>query len=295
MYKKVSTDMSFVEREKEVLQFWKENQVFKRSIELRKDGPEFTFLRRPADGQRQAAYRPYPDPRHQGHHPALQDDEGLPCPAQGRLGHAWPAGRAGSRESCSASTASRRSRPTALNRLSTSARKASGNTRANGRQMSDRVGFWADMEDPYITYDNNYIESEWWALRKIWDKGLLYKGYKIVPYCPRCGTSLSSHEVAQGYQDVKETSVFVRFPVAGEPDTWFAAWTTTPWTLPSNVALCVNADEEYVLAEVPHGSGRQRKGRSATTWPACWCPQLLGEDYQDPGQDDGQRTGRQVL
>lgn len=116
-------------------------------------------------------------------------------------------------------------------------------------QMSERVGFWADMENPYITYENDYIESEWWALKTIWEKGLLYKGHKIMPYCPRCGTALSSHEVAQGYQDVKETSIYVRFPVADEPDTYLAVWTTTPWTLPSNVALCVNPHEEYVLVE----------------------------------------------
>ena len=115
-------------------------------------------------------------------------------------------------------------------------------------QMSDRVGYWADMEHPYVTYDDNYIESEWWALKTIYERGLLYKGYKIVPYCPRCGTALSSHEVAQGYKDVKETSVFVTFPAKGT-DADFLAWTTTPWTLPSNVALCVNKSEEYVKVE----------------------------------------------
>ncbi len=108
--------------------------------------------------------------------------------------------------------------------------------------FSDTVGFWADMDHPYVTYDNNFIESEWWALKKIWDKGLLYKGFKIVPYCPRCGTPLSAQEVAQGYKDVKERSAIVRFKVKGE-DAYFLAWTTTPWTLPSNVALCVNPDE----------------------------------------------------
>src|SRR5690606_5195169 len=115
--------------------------------------------------------------------------------------------------------------------------------------MSERVGFWADMEDPYITYNNSYIESVWWALRQIWDKGLLYKGHKIVPYCPRCGTSLSSHEVAQGYRDVKEPSIYVKFRVKGEPGVYLMAWTTTPWTLPSNVALTVNPDETYIRAK----------------------------------------------
>lgn len=123
-------------------------------------------------------------------------------------------------------------------------------------QMSDRVGFTADMENPYVTYENDYIESEWWALKQMWDKGLLYKGYKVVPYCPRCGTSLSSHEVAQGYKDTTDTSAFVRFIVKGEPDTYFAAWTTTPWTLPSNVALCVNPNSTYALIEVTESAHR---------------------------------------
>lgn len=125
--------------------------------------------------------------------------------------------------------------------------------KAEWEHMSDRVGFWADMDDPYITYDNDYIESEWWALKTIYDKGLLYKGYKIVPYCPRCGTALSSHEVAQGYKDVKETSAIARFYLRDEPDVAILAWTTTPWTLPSNVALCVNADETYVRARAADG------------------------------------------
>lgn len=118
-------------------------------------------------------------------------------------------------------------------------------------KMSERVGYWADMDNPYVTYDDKYIESVWWALKEIWKKGLLYKGHKIVPYCPRCGTALSSHEVAQGYKDVKETSVFVRFKIKGEENRYFLAWTTTPWTLPSNVALCVNPEEDYaeILAE----------------------------------------------
>lgn len=114
--------------------------------------------------------------------------------------------------------------------------------------MSDRVGFWADMDHPYVTYHNEYIESEWWALKQIWDKGLLYKGHKVVPYCPRCGTALSSHEVAQGYKDVKETSVIAKFKVAGKENEYFLAWTTTPWTLPSNVVLTVNGKETYARA-----------------------------------------------
>ena len=118
--------------------------------------------------------------------------------------------------------------------------------------FSSTVGFWADMDNPYVTYHNDFIESEWWALKQIWDKGLLYKGFKIVPYCPRCGTPLSSHEVAQGYKDVKERSAIARFKVKGE-DAYFLAWTTTPWTLPSNVALCVNPDETYVKVKAADG------------------------------------------
>ena len=118
--------------------------------------------------------------------------------------------------------------------------------------FSNTVGFWADMDHPYVTYDNNFIESEWWALKQIWEKKLLYKGFKIVPYCPRCGTPLSSHEVAQGYKDVKERSAIVRFKVKGE-DAYILAWTTTPWTLPSNVALCVNPEEEYVKVKAADG------------------------------------------
>ncbi len=118
--------------------------------------------------------------------------------------------------------------------------------------FSHTVGFWADMEHPYVTYHNDFIESEWWALKQIWNKGLLYKGFKIVPYCPRCGTPLSSHEVAQGYKDVKERSAIVRFKVKGE-DAYFLAWTTTPWTLPSNVALCVNPEETYVKVKAADG------------------------------------------
>ena len=136
-------------------------------------------------------------------------------------------------------------------------------------KMSDRVGYWADMDDPYVTYENDYIESVWWSLKEIHKKGLLYKGHKIVPYCPRCGTALSSHEVAQGYKDVKETSIFVRFKVKGE-DAHFLAWTTTPWTLPSNVALCVNPNEEYVLA--------QDKNGDQYYLAKALCEKLLGED-----------------
>lgn len=130
------------------------------------------------------------------------------------------------------------------------ARRAFGNIRGMWEDFSDTVGFWADMQHPYVTYKNNYIESEWWALKQIWEKGLLYKGFKIVPYCPRFGTPLSSHEVAQGYKDVKERSAIARFAAKDEENTYYLAWTTTPWTLPSNVALCVNPAEEYVKVKM---------------------------------------------
>ena len=152
--------------------------------------------------------------------------------------------------------------------------------------MSDAVGYWVDMEHPYITYDNNYIESEWWALKTIADKGLLYKGHKVVPYCPRCGTALSSHEVAQGYKDVTETSIFVSFPVKGEKDTYLLAWTTTPWTLPSNVALCVNAAEDYVYARLEGRTYILAKallevlGEGAEVIKTCKGEQLCGMDYE---------------
>ena len=277
MYKKVSTNMSFVEREKDVLQFWQDKQVFKRSIELRKDGPEFTFYDGPptANGKPHIGHiltRVIKDivPRYKtmkGFHvlrKAGWDTHGLPV----ELEVEKALGINGKPEI----------EAYGIEPFIDQCKHSVWKYKKEWETMSDRVGFWADMEDPYVTYDNNYIESEWWALRQIWDKGLLYKGYKIVPYCPRCGTALSSHEVAQGYHDVKDTSVFVRFAVAGESDTYFAAWTTTPWTLPSNVALCVNPDEEYALVEVPtdlDGSAKPVRYYMA----GVLVPQLFGEDF----------------
>ncbi len=287
MYQKVSTDMGFVDREKEVLVFWQEQGIFKKSIEKRADGPEFTFYDGPptANGKPHIGHiltRVVKDiiPRYKtmkGYHvlrKAGWDTHGLPVEleVEKMLGiNGKPQieayGVAPFIEKCKESV---------------------WKYKTEWEQMSERVGFWADMDEPYITYDNKYIESEWWALKTIWDKGLLYKGHKIVPYCPRCGTALSSHEVAQGYQDVKETSVFVRFQVEDEPDTWFAAWTTTPWTLPSNVALCVNADEEYVLAEVPQDLDDSKKPVRYYL-AGVLAPQLFGEDIKIlakmPGRD----------
>ncbi|MDW7659635.1 MAG: class I tRNA ligase family protein, partial [Bacillota bacterium] len=248
MYEKVATDMGFVDREQEVLKFWQENRIFHKSIERRSSCPEFTFYDGPptANGKPHIGHiltRVIKDiiPRYQtmkGKHvlrKAGWDTHGLPVELEV--------------EKMLGIDGKPQIEAYGVEPFIKKCRESVWKYKGEWEQMSDRVGFWADMENPYVTYENDYIESEWWALRTIWDKGLLYKGHKIVPYCPRCGTSLSSHEVAQGYQDVHETSIYVRFRVVGEPDAYLAAWTTTPWTLPSNVAVCVNPHEEYVLAE----------------------------------------------
>ena len=244
MYKKVPTDLKFVEREREVEKFWRDNHIFEKSIEDRKDAPTYMFYDGPptANGKphighaltrvikdmipRYRTMKGYKVPRKAG-----WDTHGLPVEieVEKELGingkeQIEKYGVAPFIEKCKESV---------------------WKYKSMWEQFSDVIGFWADMDDPYVTYHNSYIESEWWALKQIWDKGLLYKGFKVVPYCPRCGTPLSSHEVAQGYKDVKERSAIVRFKKKNE-DVYFLAWTTTPWTLPSNVALCVNPDEDYV-------------------------------------------------
>ena len=278
MYQKVSTDMSFVEREQEVLQYWKDHRIFQKSMDNRIDGPEFTFYDGPptANGKPHIGHiltRVIKDiiPRYKtmkGYHvlrKAGWDTHGLPVELEV--------------EKLLGINGKPQIEAYGVEPFIAKCKESVWKYKGEWEQMSERVGFWADMDDPYITYDNNYIESEWWALRTIWDKGLLYKGHKIVPYCPRCGTSLSSHEVAQGYQDVKDTSVFVRFAVNGEPDTYLAAWTTTPWTLPSNVALCVNPEEEYVLAEVAKDlDGSEKPVRYYMA--GVLAPGLLGEDLK---------------
>jgi isoleucyl-tRNA synthetase len=287
MYQKVPTNLSFVEREKEILQFWQDKQIFQRSMQQREHGPEFTFFDGPptANGKPHIGHiltRVIKDiiPRYKtmkGYHvlrKAGWDTHGLPV----ELEVEKALGINGKPEI----------EYFGIEPFIDQCKHSVWTYKKEWETMSDRVGFWADMDDPYVTYDNNYIESEWWALRRIWDKGLLYKGHKIVPYCPRCGTALSSHEVAQGYHDVKDTSVFVRFAVANETDTYFAAWTTTPWTLPSNVALCVNPDEEYALVEVPTDlDGSQKPVRYYMA--GVLVPQLFGEDFQIlermPGRD----------
>ena len=250
-YKKVDTDLKFVDREKEVEKFWNEEDIFKKSMENRKEGETYTFYDGPptANGKphighvltrvikdmipRYRTMKGYMVPRKAG-----WDTHGLPV----ELEVEKLLGLDGKDQ------IEKYGVEPFINKCKESVWKYKG----MWEDFSGTVGFWADMDNPYVTYDNNFIESEWWALKKIWDKGLLYKGFKIVPYCPRCGTPLSSHEVAQGYKDVKERSAVVRFKVKGE-DAYFLAWTTTPWTLPSNVALCVNPAETYVKVKAADG------------------------------------------
>ena len=243
MYDKVLTNRNVVEHEKAVEQFWKDNDIFKKSMENRKEGETYTFY----DGPPTANGKPHighvltrvikdliPRYRTMKGYDVLRkagwDTHGLPV----ELEVEKTLGLDGKKQIESYGV------EPFIEKCKESVWKYKG----LWERMSERVGYWADMEHPYVTYDNNYIESEWWALKKIADQGLLYKGHKIVPYCPRCGTALSSHEVAQGYKEVKETSATVRFRVPDEENTYFLAWTTTPWTLPSNVSLCVNPDDE---------------------------------------------------
>ncbi len=248
MYDKVTTNLDFVEREKEILSFWKENKIFEKSIELREGAPRFTFFDGPptANGKPHIGHiitRVVKDiiPRYktmkgyQVLRKAGWDTHGLPV----ELEIEKQLGISGKPQI----------ENYGVEPFIKKCKESVFKYETEWREMSDRVGFWADMDNPYVTYHNDYIESVWWALKKIWDNGLLYKGHKIVPYCPRCGTALSSHEVAQGYKDVKEVSAIAKFRVKGKDDEYFLAWTTTPWTLPSNVALCVNAAEDYVKAK----------------------------------------------
>ena len=257
MYQKVSTNLNSVEREKEVLKFWKDNDIFKKTFTQREGCPKWTFY----DGPPTANGRP-----HIGHvitrsvkdiicryhvmkgedvfRKAGWDTHGLPVELEV--------------EKVLGLDGKPQIEEYGVEPFIKKCKESVWKYLSEWTDMSDRLGFWADMENPYITYHNNYIESEWWALKKIWEKGLLYKGHKIVPYCPRCGTALSSHEVAQGYKDVKEVSAIAKFKLRDE-DTFVLAWTTTPWTLPSNVGLCMNPDvgyvkvkadgEQYILAE----------------------------------------------
>jgi len=251
MYDKVSTNLNFVEREKETKQFWEDHNIFEKSMDNRKDGETYTFYDGPptANGKphighvltrvikdmipRYRTMKGYMVPRKAG-----WDTHGLPVELEV--------------EKLLGLDGKEQIEEYGLAPFIEKCKESVWTYKGMWEDFSNTVGFWADMEEPYVTYDNNFIESEWWALKQIWEKKLLYKGHKIVPYCPRCGTPLSSHEVAQGYKDIKERSAIAKFKTVGE-DAYILAWTTTPWTLPSNVALCVNPNEAYV--KVKHTDG----------------------------------------
>ena len=251
MYKKVNTELNFVEREKAVEKFWRDNDIFKKSMENRKEGETYTFY----DGPPTANGKP-----HIGHVetrtikdmiPRYQTMKGKYVPRKaGWDTHGLPVEI--EVEKKLGLDGNEQIEEYGMEPFIEQCKESVWKYKGMWEDFSNTVGFWADMDDPYVTYDNNFIESEWWALRQIWDKKLLYKGFKIVPYCPRCGTPLSSQEVAQGYKLVKERSAIVRFKVVGE-DAYFLAWTTTPWTLPSNVALCVNPEEMYCKVKAADG------------------------------------------
>ena len=243
MYKKVSTDMNFVSREEEVLEFWREHDVFKKSVEMSKGKPPYTFYDGPptANGKPHIGHiltrcikdiipRYYTMKGYDVLRKAGWDTHGLPVELEV--------------EKMLGLDGKKQIEEYGVEPFIAECKKSVWKYKSDWERMSERVGYWADMENPYVTYEDDYIESEWWALKKIFQDGLLYKGYKVVPYCPRCGTSLSSHEVAQGYKDVVDTTLIARFKCADE-NASYLAWTTTPWTLPSNVALCVNAKEMY--------------------------------------------------
>lgn len=245
-YNKVDNSLNFVEREKEVVKFWKENEIFKKSMEQREGSEYYTFY----DGPPTANGRP-----HIGHVetraikdmiPRYQAMKGKYVPRKaGWDTHGLPVEL--EVEKKLGLDGKEQIEEYGVEPFIKECKGSVWKYKEMWEEFSDAVGYFMDMDSPYVTYENDYIESEWWALKQIWEKGLLYKGHKIVPYCPRCGTPLSSHEVAQGYKDVKERSAVVRFKVVGE-DAYFLAWTTTPWTLPSNVGLCVNPGETYVKA-----------------------------------------------
>ncbi len=251
MYKKVDTNMNFVDREHEVEQFWQKQDIFRKSMENRKEGETYTFY----DGPPTANGKP-----HIGHVltrvikdmiPRYQTMKGKFVPRKaGWDTHGLPVEL--EVEKLLGLDGKDQIEKYGMEPFVNKCRESVWKYKGLWEDFSGTVGFWADMDNPYITYDNNFIESEWWALKEIWNKNLLYKGFKVVPYCPRCGTPLSAQEVAQGYKTVKERSAIVRFKVVGE-DAYFLAWTTTPWTLPSNTALCVNPTESYVKVKAVDG------------------------------------------
>ena len=251
MYNKVSTDLNFVEREKQVEEFWKEKDIFRKSMENRKEGETYTFY----DGPPTANGKP-----HIGHVltrvikdmiPRYQTMKGKFVPRKaGWDTHGLPVEL--EVEKLLGLNGKGQIEEYGMEPFIKQCKESVWKYKGMWEDFSGTVGFWADMDDPYVTYDDNFIESEWWALKEIWNKKLLYKGFKIVPYCPRCGTPLSSQEVAQGYKLVKERSAIVRFKVKDE-DAYFLAWTTTPWTLPSNLALCVNPEDTYIKVKAADG------------------------------------------
>ncbi len=270
MYQKVSTDLNFVKREEQVLDFWKQQDIFKKAQKQTEGKQDYTFYDGPptANGKPHIGHvltRCIKDlfPRYKamdGYHvlrKAGWDTHGLPVEleVEKQLG-------LDGKEQIEAY---------GVKEFIQKCKQSVWQYKGEWERLSDRVGYWADMEHPYVTYDNNYIESEWWALKQIYQKGLLYKGHKVVPYCPRCGTALSSHEVAQGYKEITEKSATVCFKSVDQPNTFFLAWTTTPWTLPSNVCLCVNGEVDYVKA---------KKGEKAYILAESLAEQLLGEDIE---------------
>jgi len=269
MYNKVSTDLSFVDREKEIVEFWKKNDIFGKSMKNREGGETYTFYDGPptANGKPHIGHvltRVIKDliPRYRtmkGYHvlrKAGWDTHGLPVELEV--------------EKMLGISGKPQIEDYGIEDFVKKCKNSVFTYQSEWEEMSDRVGFWADMNDPYVTYHNNYIESVWWALKTIWDKDLLYKGHKIMPYCPRCGTSLSSHEVAQGYKDVKENSLIAKFKIKGLDKEYILAWTTTPWTLPSNVALCVNPHETYVKIAV---------GEEKYILAEALCEKVIKEEY----------------
>lgn len=249
MYKKVDTSLNFVEREKEIIKFWKENEIFEKSVNSNEGAEEFSFYDGPptANGKPHIGHiltRVMKDiiPRYKtmkGYHvlrKAGWDTHGLPVELEV--------------EKTLGIDGKPQIEKYGIEPFIKQCKQSVWKYKNEWEKMSDRVGYWVDMDNPYVTYDDKYIESEWWALKQMHEKGLLYKGHKIVPYCPRCGTALSSHEVAQGYKLVKENSAVARFKVLGSENRYILAWTTTPWTLPSNVALCMNPEEPYVEIKV---------------------------------------------
>ena len=251
MYNKVDNNMNFVDREKDVEKFWKDNDIFKKSMENRKEGETYTFY----DGPPTANGKP-----HIGHVltrvikdmiPRYQTMKGKYVPRKaGWDTHGLPFEL--EVEKMLGLNGKEQIEEYGMEPFIEKCKESVWKYKGMWEDFSATVGFWADMDNPYVTYDNNFIESEWWALKEIWNKGLLYKGFKIVPYCPRCGTPLSSAEVSQGYKTVKERSAIARFKAASE-DAYFLVWTTTPWTLPSNVALCVNPDDTYIKVKAADG------------------------------------------